>query len=66
MDSVGGFKTDNAVFQSKQREIPALADKMARLELSALLTDDDASGSDEFTAKALDSQTLGIGISSVF
>ena len=65
MDPVGGLEIDNAVFQSKEREITALSDKLACGVHIALLADQDATGRDELAAEALDTAPLGIGIAAV-
>lgn len=65
MNAVGGLKIDNPVFQSKKREIAALADKFAGCEHIALLTNKDAASRHQLTAKTLDAAPLRIGIAAV-
>ena len=65
MNPVRGLEIDDAVFQSKEREIAALPNKLAGRVHITLLTDQDTAGGHELAAEALDAAPLGIGIAAV-
>jgi len=62
---LGAFKLDLAFHESKEGVIVPNSTVDAWVELRASLANDDRSGLDEFTGKALYAQSLGIRISTV-
>lgn len=60
------FEHDLTVGQREQRVVLAHADIDAGMELGAALADENVAGQNGFTAIALDAQTLGMGIATVF
>jgi hypothetical protein len=66
VDAVRRFKTHHTVFESKEREIPALPDKTSREKTGALLTHKNTAGGYKLSGVAFDTQTLCVGIAAVF
>ena len=63
--ALDGFEGDDAIGQSEQSVIFALANIQARKDGSAALTNQDRTCSDGFAAIGLNAKALGIGIASV-